>query len=210
MVVSRWAWRSCRLMVFTFSLRWLLAFSKERTCWDRVWTLSSSSNRAFCTVEQSSCQEKKNVLVRTPPSNVWFNRFKRLLWFAMSLYSEKRSEGTLSICSLWGPTRISRDIHHFRIAELGCSYPSSPLSIPDAKQLWLKSFLYTCVFIYLRRSLGTRFECVVHIWIPGIHALICLKASQMLSHCKKYLDVCHLAQRQESNGIYSYAEEPQW
>lgn len=47
-------------MVFTFSLRWLFAFSKERTCWDRVWTRSSSSNRAFCTVEQSSCQEKKN------------------------------------------------------------------------------------------------------------------------------------------------------
>lgn len=165
MVVSRWAWRSCRLMVFTFSLRWLLAFSSERTCWDRVWTLSSSSNRAFCTVEHSSCREKKNhkksnVLVRTPPLNVRFYGSKRLLWFAMSLSSEKRSEGTPSVCSPCGwkaaPTRMSRDIHHFRIAELGCSYPPSPsLSIPDAKQLWLKSFttfilmsLYTCAALY--------------------------------------------------------------
>lgn len=70
--------------------------------------------------------------------------------------------------------------------------------------------LYTYAFIYLRRSLCTRFECVVHIWIPGIHAFINLKAAQKLSHCKKYLDVCHLAQSQEFNGIHSYAEETQW
>lgn len=46
-------------MVFTFSLRWLFAFSKERTCCERVLTLSSSSNRAFCTVEHNNCEEKK-------------------------------------------------------------------------------------------------------------------------------------------------------
>lgn len=57
-LVSRLAWRRRRFMFFTLSRRWLLAFSKERTFWERVLTLSSSSNRAFCTVEHSSWRKQ--------------------------------------------------------------------------------------------------------------------------------------------------------
>lgn len=123
--------------------------------------------------------KKCNVLVRTPPSKVWFNRFQRLLWFVFVERSGVREHRRYVLCGDEKRHRlIYREIFIISgLQNMGAAIPPLLLLAFLMQNNCGWRGLLSLYFIYLRSSLHTTFECVVHIWIPGIHAFINLKVA---------------------------------